>query len=107
MSSLSITELRARMLRWPAVMTRALLALSAQMVAVPPGGEMVAEPPLLAAVGVAAGYVGVLPWAFGCGCCVCGRLSSAAMAEVELLLLVLDICSLSRVARSSASENRR
>src|ERR1700733_1322425 len=109
MSRLSITALSARMLRWPAVMTSALLALSAQMVAVPPASEMVVEPP---PAGAGVGWLlgaGVLPWAFGWGCVVGWRLSSAAIVALEPLelLLVPDICPLSRVARSSASEKRR
>src|ERR1700693_6609657 len=104
MSSLSITALSARMLRWPAVMTSALLALSAQMVAVPPASEMVADPPPGAALcAVPPGAAGrVLPLAFGCGW-VGWRVSNAAIAargRLLLLLLVPDICSLGRVARS-------
>src|ERR1700722_3924821 len=102
MSSLSITALSAFMLRWPAVMTSALLALSAQIVAVPPASDNVVDPPPVDAAGAAASGGGGLPWALGCGW-VGWRLSSEAMAEdEELTLLVPDICSLSRVARTSA-----
>src|ERR1700689_5644245 len=108
MASLSITALSAFMLRWPAVITSALLDLSAQMVAVPPASEMVAAPPPPGAGVCAVPGGGVLPWAFGWGW-VGWRLSSAAIAPLEPLELLLlpDICSLSRVARSSASEKRR
>src|ERR1700689_5404777 len=101
MSSLSITALSAFMLRWPAVITSALLALSAQMVAVPPASEMVAAPVAAPACAVGEPGDGVLPWALGCGWLVGWRLSSALSAAVLLLLLPLllpDICSFRRVA---------
>jgi hypothetical protein len=80
MSSLSTTALRARMVRWPAVITSELVALSAQMVALPPSSERVAGPPPPAAG--AAGWEG----------------PRAAEAPP-----VPESWPLSRVARSSAS----
>ena len=81
MSSLSITALSARMVRCGAVITSALVSLSAQIVPVPPASETVAA---VAAV-------------FGA---TCGRATVAVVVVVPPVLFV--ICSLSLAARSSA-----
>jgi hypothetical protein len=83
MSSLSTTAFSARMVRWPAVMTSALVSLSAQIVAMPPSSETVAGP---VEAGAAAG---------------CAGPRAAEPEEPEVPLPVS--CPLRRPARSSAS----
>ena len=91
MSSLSITALSARMVRCGAVMTSALVSLSAQIVPVPPASETVAA--VAALVGATARVT--LALAAACRPLPPRRRRRAAAA-------VAEICSLSLAARSSA-----
>ena len=104
MSSLSMMEFTARIVRWPAVMIRELVSLSAQIVAVPPASESVAPAGPPGAAAVSAAGRGVVPWALGVACAG-AEVRSSSLLMVELVPVVLPLnCCLSRPARSSASE---